>query len=166
MKEEQQRVYTTTERAKMVAAARAWKGTQAEFAAAYGIAQSTVSRWRGAAERREYTDAERLETVAALRAWKGTQTAFAISRGIPQTTLSRWANGDPRPHRAHVSRPPGGRDETPTMLEVVPVAATMVTQTPASPPVRLVLGDGVALVFDTLPPASWVATLAAELRPC
>ena len=52
------------------------------------------------------------------------------------------------------------------MLEVVPVAATMVTQAPASPPVRLVLGDGVALVFDTLPPASWVATLAAELRPC
>ena len=108
MKEEQQRVYTTTERAEMVAAARAWKGTQAEFAAAYGIAQSTVSRWRGAAERREYTDAERLETVAALRAWKGTQTAFAIARGIPQTTLSRWANGDPRPHRAHVSRPLGG----------------------------------------------------------
>ena len=52
------------------------------------------------------------------------------------------------------------------MLEVVPVAATMVTQTPASPSVRLVLGDGVALVFDTLPPASWVATLAAELRSC
>lgn len=44
MKEEQQRVYTTTERAEMVAAARAWKGTQAEFAAAYGSAQSTVSR--------------------------------------------------------------------------------------------------------------------------
>ena len=88
---------------------------------------------------------------------KGTQTAFALARGIPQTTLSRWANGDPRPHRAHVSRPPGGRDETPTTLEVVPVAATMVTQTPASPPVSLLLGGGVALVFDTLPPASWVA---------
>ncbi len=95
-----------------------------------------MSRWLGAEERREYTDAERVETVAALCAWKGTQTAFALARGLPQTTLSRWANGDPRPHRAHVSRPPGGRDETPTMLEVVPVAATMVTQTPASPPVR------------------------------
>ena len=88
MKEEQQRVYTTTERAKMVAAARAWKGMQAEFAAAYGIAQSNVSKWLGNAERREYTDAERLETVAALQAWKGTQTAFALARGIPQYTYT------------------------------------------------------------------------------
>ena len=48
----------------MVAAARAWKGTQAEFAAAYGIGQSTVSRWLGAAERREYTD-EMLEALNA-----------------------------------------------------------------------------------------------------
>jgi len=94
----------------------------------HGIAQSTVSKWLGAAERREYTAAERVETVAALRAWKGTQTAFALARGIPQTTLSRWANGDPRPHRAHVSRPPGGRNETPTVLEVVPVAATLVAE--------------------------------------
>lgn len=28
------------------------------------------------------------------------------------------------------------------------------------------LGDGVGMVFDTLPPAAWVAQLAAELRRC
>lgn len=96
MKPEQQRVYTAAERAETVAAARAWKGTQAEFAAARGIAQSTVSKWLGAADRREYTAAEREEAVAALRAWKGTQTAFAIARGIPQTTLSRWVDAASR----------------------------------------------------------------------
>jgi hypothetical protein len=68
MNAEYQRVYTAMERAEMVAAGRAWKGTQAEFAAANGTAQSTVSKWRGAAQRREYTDAERIESVAAVRA--------------------------------------------------------------------------------------------------
>ncbi len=52
------------------------------------------------------------------------------------------------------------------MLNAVPIVATMMTQTPASPPVRPVLGGGVALVFDTPPPASWVAALAAQLRLC
>ena len=144
MNAEQQQVYTATERSEMGAAARAL----------------------GAAERREYTDAERIETIAALRAWPGTRTAFAIARGIPKTTLSRWATGDRRPHRARASRPPEGQDQTPMMLEVVPVAATTASRAPASSPVHLVLGGGVALVFDTLPPASWVATLAAELRQC
>ena len=88
MKAEQQRVYTATERAEMVSAARAWKGTQAESAAVHGSAQSNVSKWLGNAERREYTDAERLETVAALRVRTGTQTAYAISRGIPQYTYT------------------------------------------------------------------------------
>jgi hypothetical protein len=82
MNAEQQRVYTATERAEVVAAARAWKGTQAESAAAHGIAQSAVSKWLGAAERRAYTAAERMESVAALRARTGSQTAFAIARGI------------------------------------------------------------------------------------
>ncbi len=77
--------------------------------------------WPGVdAERREYTDAERIETVAARRARKGTQTAFAIARGIPQTTRSRWANDDRRSSRARGHRAVG-REEAPTMLEVVPV---------------------------------------------
>jgi transposase-like protein len=167
MTAEQQRVYTPEERAEMVAAARGWKGTQAEFAALHGIAQSTVSKWLGAAERREYTGAERAEAVAALRAWPGTQTAFATARGIPQTTLSRWANDDRRVQRAHAQRSVVRREEAPTMLEVIPSGppATVVPTQIASL-VRLVMGGGVALVFDTLPPASWVAALAAELRPC
>ena len=48
MKEEQQREYTTTERAEMVAAARAWKGTQAEFTAAYVIHQPIPNATAGA----------------------------------------------------------------------------------------------------------------------
>lgn len=168
MTAEQQRAYTPVERAEMVAAARAWTGTQAEFAAQHGIAQSTVSKWLGAAERRQYTDDERVEALAALRAWPGTQTAFAIARGIPQTTLSRWANGDRRGDRVREPRPTARRDEAPTMLEVVPVAAATVVSAGrlSAAGARLVLGGDVALVFDTLPSASWVAELAVGLRRC
>jgi hypothetical protein len=53
------------------------------------------------------------------------------------------------------------------MLEVVPTAAPEpeVERRPSFG-VRLVLGEGVVLAFDVLPPARWVAELATELRRC
>ena len=120
----------------------------------------------------ERTPEERAELVAKARAWAGTQSAFAAVHGVSQPTVSKWLSTAPpttrpevhTPRQALVRRPP----TVPTMLEVVPVAprpAPVPTAVPAGS-TRLMLGDGVALIFDILPPASWVAEFAAELRRC
>lgn len=168
MSSEQQRVYSEAERAALVAAARAWPGTQAEFAAQHGISQGTVSRWLGATPRREYPDAERAAFLADLRSWSGSLRSFAAARGIPQATLSRWVKGDRRAHRARRSHAVVRRDAAPAMIEVVTATAPPVRApaTPAPASVQLTLGDGVVLTLDALPPTRWVAELAAELRRC
>lgn len=168
MTAERQRVYTEAERAALIAAARTWKGKRAGFAAQHGVPWATVSAWRGRADRREYTDAERALLVADLRSWKGTQTAFAVSRGIPQTTLSRWMNADRQAHHARPSEAVARREEPPTMIEVVATPSPRrIAEAPVAPAgVRVTLGDGVVLALDALPPARWVAELAAELRRC
>jgi hypothetical protein len=92
--------------------------------------------------------------------------------GLGSGTVSRWLNGDARSrrvrHAALVLRRP--TPTAPTMLEVVsPPSVPEPSALPieaARSGVRLMLGDGVGLVFDTLPPASWVAELAAEVRRC
>ena len=98
--------------------------------------------------------------VEGFRRWNGSQGAYARSVGVPQTTLSRWVTGEKRPHRRV-------RPEAPTMVEVVPPALEAVVEAlPSRPGVRLTLGGGVELGLDALPPARWVAELAAELRRC
>jgi hypothetical protein len=53
------------------------------------------------------------------------------------------------------------------MVEVVPPALEAVVEAlPSRPGVRFALGGGVELGLDALPPARWVAELAAELRRC
>lgn len=111
-------------------------------------------------ERREYTEAERVAAVEGYRRWPGSQGAYARSVGIPQTTLSRWVNGERGPHRRVES-------QAPTMLEVVPQKIEAVVEgRPSRSGARLSLGGGVELGLDALPPARWVAELAAELRRC
>jgi hypothetical protein len=56
------------------------------------------------------------------------------------------------------------------MLEVVPVTLPVILPaapvSAAAPGVRLLLPGGAELHVDALPPARWVAELAAELRRC
>ena len=173
--EDQVRVFSPDERAALVAAAQVWEGTQAQFAAQHGICQSTVSKWLTAAAATAGVDdyeARKAEVIERARTWTGSQRDLARAMGLGSGTVSRWLNGDARSrrlrHAALVQRRPG--PTAPTMLEVVHPPA--VPEPPAHPPeaartgVRLMLGDGVGLVFDALPPASWVAEFSAELRRC
>lgn len=171
--EDQIRVFSPEERAALVAAAQVWEGTQAEFAAQHGICQSTVSKWLTAAAASagivDY-EARKAEVIERARTWTGSQRDLARAMGLGSGTVSRWLGGDARSRRYVAATPPALRRHAPTMLEVV--RAPAVPEPPAPPPeaartgIRLMLGDGVGLVFDTLPPASWVAELAAELRRC
>lgn len=174
--DDQVRVFSPEARAELVAAAQAWEGTQAEFAARHGIHQSTVSKWLTAAAASagvaDY-EARRAEVIERARTWTGSQRDLARAMGLGSGTVSRWLSGDARSrrfrHAALVLRRPGST--APTMLEVVrpptaPEPAPVPAPEAARTGVRLMLGEGVGLVFDTLPPASWVAELAAELRRC
>lgn len=176
--EDQIRVFSPEERASLVAAAQTWEGTQAQFAAEPGICQSTVSKWLTAAAATagvvDY-EARKAEVIERARTWTGSQRDLARAMGLGSGTVSRWLGGDARsrrfrhadPIRLVVRRP---ATTAPTMLEVVRPPAALAAPTPppeaAKSGVRLMLGEGVGLVFDTLPPASWVAELAAELRRC
>lgn len=120
---------------------------------------------------RVFTDAERESVIAGFASWKGTQAAYAASLGIAQGTVSKWLSGERGPKRTQRPSDAAPSPGAPTMLEVVlvpaapVVAAVAAVDTPRTG-VRLMLGDGVGLVFDALPPASWVAELATELRRC
>lgn len=170
--EDQVRVFSPEERAALVAAAQVWEGTQAEFAAQHGICQSTVSKWLTAAAASagivDY-EARKAEVIERARTWTGSQRDLARAMGLGSGTVSRWLGGDARSRRYVASTPPALRRHAPTMLEVVR-APEPVPRPPAPEPartgIRLMLSDGVGLVFDTLPPASWVAELAVELRRC
>ena len=176
--EDQFRVFSPEERAAIVAAAQAWEGTQAQFAAQHGICQSTVSKWLTAAAATagvvDY-EARKAEVIERARTWTGSQRDLARAMGLGSGTVSRWLGGDARSRRFRhaapvrlVVRKPA--PTAPTMLEVVRTPTAAVSPAPTPEPartgVRLMLGEGVGLVFDTLPPASWVAELAAELRRC
>ncbi|MEK6778358.1 MAG: helix-turn-helix domain-containing protein [Candidatus Deferrimicrobiota bacterium] len=164
------------EREALIARARAWGGTQREFAAAHGVSQSTVSKWQNAVGPRSYTTEDRAAVVEGFASFEGSQREHDDALGLPRGTTGKWVcqsgagrRGRRPPLALRLRNPP----PAPTFLEVVPVepAAPMATvparssgaETAAA---RLVLGDGVALVFDTLPPASWVADLAAGLSRC
>lgn len=171
--EDQIRVFSSEERAALVVAAQAWEGTQAEFAARHGICQSTVSKWLTAAAATAGIvnyEARKAEVIERARTWTGSQRDLARAMGLGSGTVSRWLGGDARSRRYVAATPPVLRRHAPMMLEVVrppaPPAAAATTLEPAGTGVRLMLGDGVGLVFDTLPPVSWVAQLAAELRRC
>ena len=128
---------TAEERAELVAKARAWQGTQREFAEAHGISQPTVSKWLRAAAPTTRPATADLRSDVVQRYGAGAADAAPRSLAV-------------RPQRV------------PTMLEVVPVA------TVPSRPVGacLALPGGAELRFDSLPPARWVAELAAELARC
>ena len=97
------------------------------------------------------TAAERTAILEGLQKWTGTRSAYATKAGIRKATLWRWLR----------EAPPSGNlpERTPTLLEVVsPQEAAM--------PLRMMLPGNLQLTFDTLPPASWVASLSAELVRC
>ncbi len=182
MVSEEQWTRTAEERAELVAKAQAWQGSQRAFADAHGIAQGTVSRWLSVALRTTRTAEEWAELAAQARAWNGTQHEFAETHGIDQSTVSRWLSGERMPSGPpKANRRPGGQSlvlrptplptttRVPTMLEVVPIHAPPppVAAVPPDPVcVRLALPGGAELRFDSLPPARWVAELAAALARC
>jgi hypothetical protein len=112
---------------------------------------------------RVLADSERERLAAAARDWKGSRAEFARMHGVSNTTASRWLRATPlsRPPERPTSKPP------PTMLEVVsPIPVTATLTEPERIPARLALGQGVTLYLESLPPASWVAQLAAGLGRC
>lgn len=122
---------------------------------------------------REFTAEDRAAVVERYRAWEGPQRTFADSEGIAQGTLSKWlAVAAPRRRRRYAGFPAVGEaaDAGPAMLEVIPSGRSVQCRESVHPDrpvgIRMTLPGGVALEFDTLPPAAWVAELAAELRPC
>jgi hypothetical protein len=158
--------FSPGEKAALVAAARAWPGTQREFAAEHGISQATVSKWLSADLTR------RCEQCGQPMAGRRPHARFCTDGCRAKASKVRDredVHGDgsaaaPVPVHTHPTRP------APTMLEVVWTPAAPRAPAPTPEPlrtgVRLMLGDGVGMVFDTLPPASWVAQFAAELRRC
>lgn len=157
---------TAEQRAELVAKARAWAGSQREFATAHGISQSTVSKWLGAAPptTRPATGDLRAEVIQRYQAGEGTQRQIADAMGISRGMVFKWLAAEAAP-RSLAVRPP----RVPMMLEVVPVTAVRPQDVQApSPPVgaRLSLPGGAELRFDALPSARWVAELVAELGRC
>ncbi|MBI2899358.1 MAG: recombinase family protein [Planctomycetes bacterium] len=156
---------TTEERAELVAKARAWQGTQREFAEAHGVSQPTVSKWMSAAPptTRPATADLRSEVARRYRAGEGSQRQIADAMGISRGMVFKWLAAEAAP-RSPAARPP----RVPTMLEVVPVAAPPLATAEPSPPFSacLCLPGGAELRFDALPSARWVAELAAELARC
>lgn len=165
------------EREALIAKAREWEGTQREFAVEHGITQSTVSKWRNAATPRTYSAEDRAAVVDGFASFEGSQREHDDALGLPRGTTGKWVSrsrtGTRPPCPPLVLKSPPPRP-APAFLEVVPVGASGTVARPlgAAPraetavAARLVLGGGVALVFDTLPPASWIAELAAGLRSC
>lgn len=165
------------EREALIAKARVWEGTQREFAAAYGVNQSTVSKWQRAVGAASYSAEERAAVVDAFASFKGSQRQHDDALGLPRGTTGKWVSrsrtGTREPRPPLVLKSPAPRP-APAFLEVVPVGPSVPVATPlaaapragAAVAARLVLGEGVALVFDGLPPASWIAELAAGLRSC
>lgn len=156
---------TPEERAELVAKARAWQGTQREFAEAHGVSQPTVSKWLSAAPptTRPATVDLRSEVVQRYRAGEGSQRQIADAMGISRGMAFKWLAAEAAP-RSLAVRPP----RVPPMLEVVPVAAPrpLVTAEPAPMGACLSLPGGAELRFASLPSARWVAELVAELGRC
>ena len=97
------------------------------------------------------TPAERAAILEGLRKWTGTRSAYATKVGISTATLWRWLQEAPQ-----AGAPP---ERVPTLLEVI-------SPTEAPLPLRMMLPGNLQLAFDALPPASWVASLSAELARC
>lgn len=157
---------TAEEKAELMAKARAWQGTQREFAEAHGVSQPTVSKWLSAAPptTRPATADLRAEVVKRYRAGEGTQRQIADAMGISRGMVFKWLAGEAGPRPLAVRPPP-----VPTMLEVVPVARTPLPVTAAAAALvgaSLSLPGGAELRFDALPSARWVAELVAELGRC
>lgn len=109
-------------------------------------------------ERRVYTDGERAAIIEGYREWTGSQASYAESVGVSQSTISRWLADS----GFGASGP-----AAPALLEVLGrVPAIEVEALPARSGVLVRLGGGVELFLEALPPAQWVAELAAELRRC
>lgn len=166
---------TPDARTELMAKARAWTGTQRAFAAAHGISQGTVSKLlsAGPTPTRPATPDLRPEVIARYRAGEGSHRQIADAMGISRGMVSKWLAEDaaeraPEPRQASASRAPTPTP-APTMLEVVPVTSLATLRAPTPAPAggaRLVLPGGAELRFDALPPAQWVADLAAEMSRC
>ena len=85
------------EREALIAKARVWEGTQREFAAAYGVNQSTVSKWQRAVGARSYSAEERAAVVDAFASLSTlTQNRwFPHDRRSGRTAAPSWARGSP-----------------------------------------------------------------------
>ncbi len=107
---------------------------------------------------RRYSSEQRASIVRGFRSWSGSREAYAAAVGIPKTTLHRML--------ASAGVPAGGGGGAPAMLEVVAVPSPAPAGPVAAVRVRVSLPGGAELDLDGLPPARWVAELAAELGRC
>ena len=105
---------------------------------------------------RRYTSEQRASIARGFASWRGSREAYAAAVGVPKTTLHRMLA------RAGV---PTAASQPPAMLEVIPVPPAA-SRAPAAVAARLVLPGGAELHLDALPPAGWVAELAAGLARC
>ena len=116
-----------------------------------------------------YSAAQKAAVAERYRSWTGSQGAYAASLGLPTSTVARWIAGVERgsgPLAApYVQAAPVAR-VAPRMLEVVPRSPVVEPRRGSGAVARLVFSAGVELTFDALPPAAWIAELAAELRRC
>lgn len=163
---------TPEQRQELAEKARAWTGTQREFAVAHGISQSFVCRLLqlAPAPSRPATRDLRPEVIARYEAGEGSQRQVADAMGLSRGMVAKWLSDEAALRGCSLApRPPRPSAPAPTMLEVVPVA-TPARACPVEPPtpgtVCLALPGGAELRLDALPPARWVAELAAELARC
>ena len=157
------------EREALITQARDWPGTQREFAALHGVSQGTVSKWQKAASWRKYSDEERAAALEGFASFDGPQRAYDDALGLPRGTVGKWVQLAGRSAAVGRRAPPSRMEaprQAPTFIEVVPATPAQARLAPSDggTGVRLTLPGGAELSFEALPPASWVAELAAELR--
>lgn len=163
---------TPEQRQELAEKARAWTGTQREFAVAHGISQSFVCRLLQLvpAQSRPATRDLRPEVIARYEAGEGSQRQLADAMGLSRGMVAKWLAEEAALRGTSLSpRPARPCQPAPTMLEVVPVATPLracPVESPAGGGACLALPGGAELRFDALPPARWVAELAAELGRC
>lgn len=156
------RTYTPEERAALVEGYREWRGTQRQYADAVGVAQGTMSKWLAARGEGTSPVARRCAHPECRAPMGGRREG---ARFCSDVCRARWNKARERDARRDLAGG-GGRDaRVPAMLEVVPVG-TVAAAPPAHRGARLVLPGGAALHLEALPPARWVAELAAELGRC
>lgn len=156
------RTFTPEERAALVEGYREWRGTQRQYADAVGVAHGTMSRWLAGVRKGAAPAGRWCAHLGCRASMEGRRPG---ARFCSDRCRGRWNKARERGAPRAAATRAGLAAPAPAMLEVVPVA-TVDVRSSALPSARLVLPGGAELRLDALPPARWVAELAAELGRC